>query len=126
MEEFDIKQLTKEFDIAYYLIHSMSSEIGEFQDKEATSAENFKRYMNASSVQQIIYLTGFVSDEENLSPHLASRLNVERILQTCQAPLTALRAGIVVGSGSASFEIIRDLVEKLPIMIFLMAMNGGI
>ena len=117
LESFDIEQLPKDFDVAYYLIHSMSSSIGEFQDKEATAAENFKKYMDSTSVQQIIYLTGIVSDEDNLSPHLASRLNVEHILETCNAPLTALRAGIVVGSGSASFEIIRDLVEKLPIMI---------
>lgn len=117
LEQMNVENLPKDFDIAYYLIHSMSSSIGTFQDKEAISAENFKEYMNASTVQQIVYLTGIVSDEENLSPHLASRLNVEKILQTCHAPLTALRAGIVVGSGSASFEIIRDLVEKLPIMI---------
>lgn len=117
LEQMNVENLPKDFDIAYYLIHSMSSSIGTFQDKEATSAKNFKEYMNASTVQQIVYLTGIVSDEENLSPHLASRLNVEKILQTCHAPLTALRAGIVVGSGSASFEIIRDLVEKLPIMI---------
>jgi len=117
LEQMNVENLPKDFDIAYYLIHSMSSSIGTFQDKEATSAKNFKEYMNASTVQQIVYLTGIVSDEENLSPHLASRLNVEKILRTCNAPLTALRAGIVVGSGSASFEIIRDLVEKLPIMI---------
>ena len=117
LEQMNVENLPKDFDIAYYLIHSMSSSIGTFQDKEATSAKNFKEYMNASTVQQIVYLTGIVSDEDNLSPHLASRLNVEKILQTCHAPLTALRAGIVVGSGSASFEIIRDLVEKLPIMI---------
>lgn len=117
LEQMNVENLPKDFDIAYYLIHSMSSSISTFQDKEAISAENFKEYMNASTVQQIVYLTGIVSDEENLSPHLASRLNVEKILRTCNAPLTALRAGIVVGSGSASFEIIRDLVEKLPIMI---------
>jgi len=107
----------KDIDIAYYLVHSMSASIGDFEDKEKTSAENFKHYIDNTRAKQIIYLTGIINSEEELSPHLQSRLNVENILGTCNAPLTALRAGIIVGSGSASFEIIRDLVEKLPIMI---------
>ena len=117
LEKPDLENFPKEFDVAYYLVHSMSASIGDFADKEQKSAENFKTYMDASSVKQIIYLTGIVNENANLSPHLESRLNVEKILNSCQAPLTALRAGIIVGSGSASFEIIRDIVEKLPIMI---------
>ena len=107
----------KDIDIAYYLVHSMSVSIGDFEEKEALSAENFKQYIDDTQAKQIIYLTGIINSEEELSPHLQSRLNVENILGTCKAPLTALRAGIIVGSGSASFEIIRDLVEKLPIMV---------
>ena len=107
----------KDIDIAYYLVHSMSASIGDFEEKEKTSAENFKHYIDKTRAKQIIYLTGIINTEEELSPHLQSRLNVENILSKCTAPLTALRAGIIVGSGSASFEIIRDLVEKLPIMI---------
>ena len=117
LEKPAIENFPKEFDAAYYLVHSMSASIGNFEQKERTSAEHFKAYMDASSVQQIIYLTGIVNENENLSAHLQSRLDVENILNSCKAPLTALRAGIVVGSGSASFEIIRDLAEKLPIMI---------
>jgi uncharacterized protein YbjT (DUF2867 family) len=117
LEEPDLENFPKEFDAAYYLVHSMSASIGNFEKKERTSAEHFKKLMDASSVQQIIYLTGIVNESENLSAHLQSRLDVEKILNSCIAPLTALRAGIVVGSGSASFEIIRDLAEKLPIMI---------
>ena len=117
LEEPDLENFPKEFDVAYYLVHSMSASIGDFAEKENRSAQNFKSYMDVSSVQQIIYLTGIVNEKENLSVHLESRLNVENVLNTCIAPLTALRAGIIVGSGSASFEIIRDLVEKLPIMI---------
>jgi len=117
LEEPDLENFPKEFDAAYYLVHSMSASIGNFEQKERTSAEHFKKLMDASSVQQIIYLTGIVNESENLSAHLQSRLDVEKILNSCIAPLTALRAGIVVGSGSASFEIIRDLAEKLPIMI---------
>ena len=67
-------------------------------------------------MKQIIYLGG-ITNEEKLSKHLASRKNVEKILNGSGIPLTSLKAGIIVGSGSASFEIIRDLVEKLPVMI---------
>lgn len=117
LEPPNIKQLPTEFDIAFYLVHSMSTSIGEFEEKESRSAQHFKTYMDATSVQQIIYLTGIVNETNNLSPHLQSRLAVEEILGSSKAALTALRAGIIVGSGSASFEIIRDLVEKLPVMI---------
>lgn len=83
---------------------------------EATSAENFQRRMLQTSVQQVIYLTG-IANESHLSKHLHSRLQVENILKTGPYSFTALRVGIIVGSGSASFETIRDLVEKLPLMI---------
>ncbi len=72
--------------------------------------------MNKTKAKQVIYLSGIVN-EENLSKHLKSRKNVESLLGEGRYSLTTLRAGIVVGSGSASFEIMRDLVEKLPIMI---------
>jgi uncharacterized protein YbjT (DUF2867 family) len=105
-----------DYDVAYYLIHSLASSIGKFSDQEATAAKNFVRLVNRSSARQIIYLTGIVN-EQNLSVHLQSRKNVENILRTSDVPMTVLRAAIIVGSGSASFEIIRDLVEKLPVMI---------
>ncbi len=105
-----------DFDAAYYLIHSMSSSINAFKDLEAKSARNFIDYTNRSDAQQVIYLSGMVNQEE-LSEHLESRYAVEKILNEGNVPVTTLRAGIVIGSGSASFEIIRDLVEKLPIMV---------
>jgi uncharacterized protein YbjT (DUF2867 family) len=117
LDKPNLQKFKKRFDVAYYLMHSMSVSIGDFEEKESRAAEHFKIYMNASTVRQIIYLTGIVNESENLSAHLESRLGVENILNSCKAPLTALRAGIIVGSGSASFEIIRDLAEKLPIMI---------
>jgi len=117
LESPDLEQLEKDFDAAYYLMHSMSSSISGFEDDEVRCAKHFRDYINHTSCRQTIYLTGIVDEEENLSPHLQSRLNVEQILNESKAKLTALRAGIIVGSGSASFEIIRDLVEKLPIMI---------
>lgn len=108
--------LTKEIDVAFYLIHSMSSAIGRFEDEEARAANNFLHFLESSSCKQIIYLSGIVN-EDILSRHLASRFAVENILRSGTIPVTVLRAGIVVGSGSASFEIVRDLVEKLPLMI---------
>jgi uncharacterized protein YbjT (DUF2867 family) len=103
-------------DVAYYLIHSMSSTTGDFTSMEAEAATNFMEGIGHTNASQIIYLSGIVN-EKQLSRHLRSRQNVENILSSGRIPLTTLRAGIIVGSGSASFEIIRDLVEKLPIMI---------
>jgi uncharacterized protein YbjT (DUF2867 family) len=116
LEPVDTDKAPKDFDAAYYLIHSMSSSITDFQDLEAQTARNFVDYMDQSEARQIIYLTGIVN-EQKLSRHLQSRLRVEQILNESRVPLTALRAGIIIGSGSASFEIIRDLVEKLPLMV---------
>jgi len=104
-----------EIDIAYYLIHSMSAG-GEFQDLEAQSAHRFLQLIAPTRCRQVIYLGGIVN-ETKLSKHLSSRFEVEKILSKGTVPVTVLRAGIIVGSGSASFEIIRDLVEKLPVMI---------
>jgi hypothetical protein len=87
-----------------------------FQEWEAQCAENFRRRICETKAQQIIYLSGLSRDQE-LSRHLRSRRDVERILQQGKVPVTVLRAGIILGSGSASFEIMRDLVEKLPVMI---------
>lgn len=106
----------KDIDVAYYLIHSMSASTSNFEELEERSADNFIKFMEPTKVQQIIYLGG-ITNEKNLSKHLSSRKNVENILKKSKIPLTALKAGIIVGSGSASFEIIRDLVEKLPFMI---------
>lgn len=111
----DLK-LPEDIDVAYYLIHSMSSSIESFEEKEAVSAENFSRLVDEAGTEQVIYLGGIVN-EETLSRHLQSRKNVEDILAKGNYHLTVLRAGIVIGSGSSSFEIIRDLVEKLPVMV---------
>jgi uncharacterized protein YbjT (DUF2867 family) len=109
-------ELIKDIDAAYYLIHSMSSNISDFTKLEEISVKNFIKFVGNTNVKQIIYLGG-ITNEEKLSKHLSSRKNVEKILSESGIPVTTLRAGIIVGSGSASFEIIRDLVEKLPIMI---------
>ena len=114
--EESLQNIPVDIDIAYYLVHSMSAASGDFSDMEAKSAENFKKRMEQTNVKQVIYLTG-ISNEAILSKHLKSRQNVANILRTGKYNFTALNAGIIVGSGSASFEIIRDLVEKLPVMI---------
>lgn len=102
-------------DVAYYLVHSMST-AGDFTKLENQSAVNFVNLISVTKCKQIIYLSG-ISNDPHLSKHLDSRKNVESVLANCEIPLTVLRASIIVGSGSASFEIIRDLVEKLPVMV---------
>lgn len=111
-----LDNIPKDIDAAYYLIHSMSTTEGDFEEMETLSAHNFKEAIKKTNVKQVIYLSGIVNDEK-LSKHLASRKKVEETLSSENYALTTLRAGIIVGSGSASFEIIRDLVEKLPVMI---------
>lgn len=105
-----------QMDAAFYLVHSITQKKADFSAKERICAENFVQYAESSHLGQIIYLSGIVNDE-TLSEHLKSRLQVEQCLTESKVPTTVLRCGIVIGSGSASFEIIRDLVEKLPIMV---------
>lgn len=108
--------LPTDIDAAYYLVHSMSSGKGDFSSREEESAAHFVQYLDQTQARQVIYLGGIANDVA-LSPHLSSRKRVEDILATGRVPLTVLRAAIIIGSGSASFEIIRDLVEKLPVMV---------
>lgn len=103
-------------DVAFYLIHSMTSESADFEELEQEASKNFSQYIQNTGARQIIYLGGIANDDQ-LSKHLESRRDVEKNLGTSGVPLTVLRAAIIIGSGSASFEIIRDLVEKLPVMI---------
>ncbi|MEM6685753.1 MAG: SDR family oxidoreductase [Bacteroidota bacterium] len=107
--------IPRDIDVAYYLIHSMSSSM-KFEQLEYECAVNFKTYIENTQAKQVIYLSGIVNDQQ-LSKHLQSRKNVENTLQSNVYDLITFRAGIIVGSGSASFEIIRDLTEKLPIMV---------
>jgi len=111
-----LNNIPKDIAAGYYLIHSMTSGLKDFDRYEAESAYNFREYISTTNAEHIIYLSGIVN-EDSLSRHLSSRKNVEEILSKGKYKLTTLRAGIIIGSGSASFEIIRDLVEKLPVMI---------
>lgn len=106
----------REIDYAYYLMHSMTESSDDFEKKEIIVARNFIKLANRTNIKQVIYLTGMIN-ERDLSPHLRSRKLVEELLSSGNFHLTALRAGIIIGSGSSSFEMIRDIVEKIPIMV---------
>ncbi len=116
LDRNSLQAIPDDIEVAYYLIHSMSTQSGDFEDMEQTCAANFKDRIQETRARQVIYLSGIINTAA-LSKHLSSRKNVENILSGSTFALTTLRAGIIVGSGSASFEIIRDLVEKLPLMI---------
>ena len=106
LDKNSLGKMPGDIDLAYYLIHSMSASTGDFASLEKKSAENFRDAVQATSARQVIYLSGIINNKE-LSKHLASRKAVEEILKTGSYHLTTLRAGIVIGSGSASFEIMR-------------------
>jgi uncharacterized protein YbjT (DUF2867 family) len=114
LKEENIDAFPQDVDVAYYLVHSMSQD-KDFAKMEALSAQNFVQQLDKTNCKQIIYLSGITNDG-NLSEHLTSRRDVEDVLCEAKATLTVLRAAIIIGSGSASFEIIRDLSEKLPVM----------
>ncbi|NVK66931.1 MAG: SDR family oxidoreductase [Flavobacteriales bacterium] len=115
LKEETLKRIPKDINGAYYLVHSMSSS-KDYAELEEKCAINFRNALNDTNIQHVLYLSGIVNDDE-LSEHLSSRRNVEIELGKGSYQFTTLRAGIIIGSGSASFEIIRDLVEKLPFMI---------
>ena len=115
LDKSSLEIIPTDIDGAFYLMHSMSSS-GDYEKLETESAINFKEIINKTKVQHVVYLSGIVN-EKLLSKHLSSRKQVENELAKGNYHFTALRAGIIIGSGSASFEIIRDLVEKLPVMI---------
>lgn len=103
-------------DAAYYLVHSMGSS-GSFEEADRQAALNFGQAAKAAGVGRIIYLGGLGSDDEALSPHLRSRQEVGQILRESGVPVLEFRASIIMGAGSLSFEMIRSLVERLPVMI---------
>ncbi|MDX1521896.1 MAG: NAD(P)H-binding protein, partial [Anaerolineae bacterium] len=103
-------------DAAYYLIHSMSGHT-EFSRRDREAAQNFAGAAEAEGVSRIIYLGGLGDPDSNLSEHLRSRQETGATLAQFQVPVTEFRAGMVVGSGSLSFEMLRHLTERLPVMI---------
>ncbi len=115
LDKKSLENIPKDIDGAYYLVHSMSAS-SNYQKLEQESATNFRDAVNNTTVRHVVYLSGIIN-EKDLSKHLASRKTVEVELNKGNYNFTTLRAGIIIGSGSASFEIIRDLVEKLPVMV---------
>ena len=115
LDKHSLNKIPEDIDGAYYLVHSMSSS-GDYDNLEKQSAINFREAVNKTKLNHLIYLSGIIN-EVKLSKHLNSRKNVEIELGKGKYNFTTLRAGIIIGEGSSSFEIIRDLVEKLPMMI---------
>jgi len=103
-------------DTAYYLVHSMGS-AQSFEERDRTAAQNFANAAREAGVRRIIYLGGLGHGAERLSAHLRSRHEVGAILKSTGVPVVEFRASVVIGSGSLSFEMIRALVERLPVMI---------
>jgi uncharacterized protein YbjT (DUF2867 family) len=101
---------------AYYLVHSMGAS-GSFEEKDRSAAQNFSRAAASAGVGRIVYLGGLGDDADGLSQHLRSRHEVGEILRSAGVPVIEFRASVVLGSGSLSFEMIRALVERLPVMV---------
>lgn len=103
-------------DAAYYLVHSMRSG-ADFAERDRRAARGFVRAADAAGVERVVYLGGLGAEGKHLSPHLRSRREVEAILAGADSELTVLRAAIVVGAGSAGFEVVRQLAARLPVML---------
>lgn len=111
-----LTKIPKDLDAAYYLVHSMTNTEEDFAALEEKCALNFIEAIKRTSIKQVIFLSG-ISNDAALSPHLSSRKTVESIIINSGIPFTILKCAVIIGSGSASFEIIRDLAEKLPVMV---------
>jgi uncharacterized protein YbjT (DUF2867 family) len=102
---------------AYYLVHSMGAGKGDFAEQDRQAARNFVASADAAGLQRAIYLGGLGETGDNLSHHLASRLEVANILQTGHFSTTFLRAAVIIGFGGSSYEMVHSLVKRLPVMI---------
>lgn len=104
-------------DTAYYLIHSLHLGPKKFAAADIEAARNFRKAAERAGVRRIIYLGGLGDDHGTLSSHLRSRMEVAQELARGDVPVTILRAAVIIGSGSASYEIIKNLVDRVPVMI---------
>ncbi len=102
--------------VAYYLIHSMVLGPRGFAEADLRAARNFRRAAEQAGVERLVYLGGLGRGSQGLSPHLDSRHQVAAELKAGSVPTTVLRASIIIGSGSASFEIIKSLIDRIPLM----------
>jgi len=115
LDEASLRPALEGIDVAYYLAHSMGGS-GEFEEEERRCAHHFGKAAQHAGVKRIIFLGGLGSDRAELSPHLASRHETGEILRSYGVPVIEFRASIIIGSGSLSFEMIRALSERLPLM----------
>lgn len=104
-------------DTAFYLVHSLAAGRAGFEQRDRQAAENFVTAADKSGLRRVIYLGGLGETGSDLSEHLASRLEVAEILRSGRLSTTVLRAAIIIGAGGASYEIIKALVDRLPVMI---------
>jgi uncharacterized protein YbjT (DUF2867 family) len=111
-----LRQVMQGVDVAYYLVHSMAGGSRDYIKRDELAAQNFGTAVREAGIQRIIYLGGLGECEMGLSPHLESRQVVGDILRASGVPVTEFRAAIIIGSGSMSFEMIRYLTERLPVM----------
>ena len=111
-----LRKVMQGVDTAYYFVHSMGTR-DDFEQEDRQAAENFAQAVDEAKVRRVIYLGGLGDSDQSLSKHLRSRQEVGRLLRNSSAQVIEFRASIVLGSGSLSFELIRALVERLPVMI---------
>ncbi len=116
LDRESLEGIFEDVDVAYYLVHSMESG-GEFEETDKQAAQNFAETASAAGVERVIYLGGLGETGDDLSPHLRSRREVEAILADGSYDLTTFRAAIIIGAGSKSFDMVRQLVSRLPVMI---------
>ena len=117
---FDLESLDRaceDCSIVYYLVHSMLPGEKDFQQADRIAAENMRATAETKGVERIIYLGGLGEEHPDLSKHLKSRAEIAKIISSGKVPTTTFRAAMIIGSGSASFEILRYLVDRLPLMI---------
>jgi uncharacterized protein YbjT (DUF2867 family) len=114
-DERAVRRALEGVEVAYYLVHSLGA--GNFEERDRQAARKVARAAEQESVRQLVYLGGLGDDSPDLSPHLRSRLETAKELAAGSVPVTTLRAAIVVGPGSAGFETIVALVDRLPAMV---------
>jgi uncharacterized protein YbjT (DUF2867 family) len=116
LEDSSLEGVFDDVDAAYYLVHSMGTG-GDFAERDRRAANNFAAAADAAGVSRVVYLGGLGETGDDLSPHLASRREVEAVLADAAFDLTTLRAAVIVGSGSAGFDVVYQLIDRLPVMV---------
>jgi uncharacterized protein YbjT (DUF2867 family) len=116
LEAGSFEHALADIDAVYYLIHSMGTG-GEFAERDRRGAHNFQRAASREGIERVVYLSGLGDERVDLSNHLRSRREVERILSEGEFDLTTLRAAVIIGADNPSFDIVRQLAERLPMML---------